>query len=386
MGMRHDTKYHLLYYLGVVVFSVFYTLNYNVYAAHYNGQFGEFVIEPRISQFITGLDVIVAAIMIAIPVIFRHGVIRIGKLAILNDQRSKYIALGFIFLLVLQGYVLSSRGIAFASPDIRDELPYSAWELHVFDVIRYLETAEEGNVLSLRAPAIPFFTDRLTYDFYNPHAITELAPILSSDNGLELRQRLAEKNIRYVIVPNEASTLYHSSLALQNLSNIMTLVESDTDFIRLNFKNYDIYKLLDGYEINMLESGFNWSEFNYATIERSDQDLTVNVRTENVDKVYNRAVLTTKLELHDKPLILAMRYWSETYSGNATFYMEIRDGDVGRILWGHGLQYTAGQTNREVVVLPSVITGKSIEFRIYIISNGAGNHILSINQLGIAYA
>ena len=58
-----------------------------------------------------------------------------------------------------------------ASPQKMDQLPPSKWETNVIDVIDYLKSAENGNVLAVRAPAIPFFTNRTSFDLFNPHTL-----------------------------------------------------------------------------------------------------------------------------------------------------------------------------------------------------------------------
>jgi hypothetical protein len=123
------------------------------------------------------------------------------------------------------------------------------------------------------------------------------------------------------------------------------------------------------------------------------------VKTGSADKLFNRVVLDTQINLAKKPLLLSMDYASSSKSGNATFYVEIRsnqDNNIhgGRnnntienkkILWGRQLDNTDGKFRNEAFVIPGEIVHKPLELRLYIITLGTGEHTLSVKNSTIGY-
>jgi hypothetical protein len=291
-----------------------------------------------------------------------------------------------VLLLAFQAYTISSTSIASATVVSSNTPPYSGWELYVFDVVNYLNEADEGNVLSVRAPAIPFFTGRVSYDFYNPHTITQMTSLLSSQNSTDFKKGLSEKNIRYIVVPNERSPLYQSTINLQNISNILDYAKTDPDFIKLVFTNYDVYKYVDHYAVNLIDQNHVWDTLNYAKLIATTDNMTIFVSPEKTTKIYNRGILTTDLKLEERPLIMALEYVSTSDVGDASYSLEIRSADSENILWGRALANTEGASVREVFMIPSEVFSDPIEFRIYVVTEGLGHHQIVMKQLAIAYA
>jgi hypothetical protein len=382
--MRTETSYHRLYQIGVIVFVIFYTLNNSLYTAQYDDGFGGFILDPKYGPLVGPFDVWVSVALIVPPMILKGAKMhpRIQSPVI----RTRIYTIVLVLLLAFQAYTVSSSSIASASVDSPDTPPYSGWELYVFDVVNYLNRADEGNVLGVRAPAIPFFTGRVSYDFYNPHTITQMTSLLSSQNSTVFKNGLSEKNIRYIVVPNERSPLYQSTINLQNISKILDYAKSDSDFIRLAFTNYDVYKYVDHYAVNLIDQNHVWGTFNYAKLIATTDNMTIFVSPEKVTKIYNRGILTTDLKLEERPLIMAIDYVSRSYVGDASYALEIRSADGENILWGRALVNTQGESVREVFMVPSEVFSDPIEFRIYIVTEGLGHHQIVMKQLAIAYA
>lgn len=144
--------------------------------------------------------------------------------------------------------------------------------------------------------------------------------------------------------------------------------------------------------INLLDPVYNWSSINHANLEQNGSILYIKTITKDTDgKLFNRAVLNINSSLSeiskrsDLPLSLSLQYASRSFEGNATFFTEIRSTNSSEILWGSPLLYTDGKTLDQTFVLPNSIAKIPIEIRLYIVSNGAGNHELIITKATIAY-
>jgi hypothetical protein len=114
--------------------------------------------------------------------------------------------------------------------------------------------------------------------------------------------------------------------------------------------------------------------------------IKVNINNDTqIEKIYNRAVLQTqinKTSLH--PLLLDLDYTSQSLSGNATFFGEIVDNN-GKIMWDTILTNTNGKLADETFILPNNIINKPIEFRLYVSTDGPGEHILNVRKAIITY-
>ena len=143
--------------------------------------------------------------------------------------------------------------------------------------------------------------------------------------------------------------------------------------------------------INLLDEKDIWRPFSHTIISQSDGTLTMSVDTNNTKKIYNRALLQTEINwTKSKPLLLNLDYASESLKGNATFLAQIRENpDVDttikskNILWSRYLHNTSGKLINETFVLSPEIANKPVEFRLYIITEGAGQHTLTIKKANI---
>jgi hypothetical protein len=322
----------------------------------------------------------------------------------------KFSSLILLLLLGIQICILSftSGSIATVPHSKIDQQAPLRWEHGVFQPIDYLKNAQAGNILSLRAPAIPFFTNRTDFDLYSTHALNVISPLLETKDLTLLKKKLSEMAIRYIVLPNEKSSLYYleQHLAIKN-SNFIETINTDPDFHRIRYDEFDVYKYdPTHFGINLNDKQGSWKPFINAQIVKTDNGgslynnaLNIVVKTGSADKLFNRAVLDTQINLAKKPLLLSMDYASNSKSGNAMFYVEIRsnqDNNIhgGRnnstieyknILWGRQLDNTDGKFRNEAFVIPGEIVHKPIELRLYIITLGAGEHTLTVKNSTIGY-
>jgi hypothetical protein len=137
-----------------------------------------------------------------------------------------------------------------------DQLPPSKWETNVIEVIDYLKSAENGNVLALRAPAIPFFTNRTSLDFFNPQTFAyNISSVLSIENSSTFKEKIADMGIRYIVLPNQNNSLYYSVQNLMADSKLVDFINTDSDFDRISLENFTIYKYNSAsHKINVLDN------------------------------------------------------------------------------------------------------------------------------------
>jgi hypothetical protein len=247
LSSQKQQLHYKLFSYGIIVLATFYFLSYSLYTWNYDNHFGGFWIEPNKSSFMTlpdlRLGIALIAALILLQVLDQQISLRLKKY---NLQR--YLAFAFMALLAVQIYILSSSlsssGRVRTAPIERiDQIPPSQWEEDVFEVITYLNGSESGNVLSFRAPAISFFTNRTNYDLYNPHTFSSfISSLLSSGNSTILKQKISEMAIRYIVLPNERNNLNYLVENIMPRSSFIDVIETDDDFRKSSLSKFDIYE------------------------------------------------------------------------------------------------------------------------------------------------
>lgn len=185
----------------------------------------------------------------------------------------------------------------------------------------------------------------------------------------------------------------------------MSLIPVEKFEVRANEKATGIFYNI----IDLLSKRYTWSAASSASLLQNQEGLTINARTnDDNEHLYNGAVLKTHIDttttteqdiqypqLSPIPLSLSLDYASQSLKGNATFYAEIRydvsrinpqDGVADSVIWSSPLQNTGGKPiTNQIFVLPSEILNKPIEFRFYVITNGAGDYVLELQKANILY-
>jgi Dolichyl-phosphate-mannose-protein mannosyltransferase len=386
--------FHKLFYYGIIVLATYYFLSFSLYTWIYNNHFGGFWIEPHKSPFVTLHDLGIAAFLFAALIIFELKEQKISlRLKKYNFQR--YLAFGFMALLAVQIYVLSlslssSGRILMAPIETIDQVPPRGWEQNVFEVVNCLNTPESGNVLSFRAPAIPFFTNRTNYDLFffgTFHSL--ILPLLEqAKNSTLLKQELLDNGINYVVLPNEKNSFFYLVDNVMKQYNFIQLINNASEFEKRSLEKFDLYKstpTLPSSVLNLIDENNIWKPVNLAGVMHDERNLLIYVNIDNnvhTGKQYNRAVLQTQINTALYPPVLDLEYTSQSLSGNATFYAEILDND-GKIMWARHLTNTGGKLADETFSLPSNIIDEPIEFRLYVITDAPGEHFLTVTKADI---
>ena len=144
-------------------------------------------------------------------------------------------------------------------------------------------------------------------------------------------------------------------------------------------------------EINLIDNNHTWKPFRDAIISQNESGLEILVVTNHTGKIYSRAFLPTQINsTMNKSHILNLDYASESLKGNVTFMAQIRDNtskvtnnSSSKVLWNNALNNTNGQLSNETFTIPGKITNKPVELRLYAITNGPGEHILTVKKASI---
>jgi hypothetical protein len=147
-------------------------------------------------------------------------------------------------LIIIQVYNLSTSGILLASPQMFDKKPPSDWETNVIEVVNYLNNnSEQGNVLSVRAPAIPFFTNRTSFDIFSPQTFAyTLSPLFSTGNSSDFKEKIEDLGIRYIVVPKKVNPFYYSVINSNLESTLLPIINDNDEFDKIVFKDFNVYK------------------------------------------------------------------------------------------------------------------------------------------------
>jgi hypothetical protein len=291
-------------------------------------------------------------------------------------------------LLVTQVYTLSSSGANLIPLKGKEHVPPPGWENNIFEVIDYLNNSEQGNVLSVRAPAIPFFTNRTNFDLFNFQTFAyNISDVLSSNTSNLFKKRLLEMGIKYIVLPSERNNLYYAVENLTTRYPILKSLSTDKEFEYARLKHFNIYKYIPNAtgSINLIDKNHEWQAFGQTTVVQKPGNLFIAVVTDKQQKIYNRAYLQTVLKLEEKPLVFRLDYEVVAKIGNATYAVEIRDPNTNRIVFNSLLNYTLGSSSSESFLLPKDIVNKPLVFRIYVATEGRGQHVLSVTKASIIY-
>jgi hypothetical protein len=336
-GMKRGSEsstYGKIFYYGLIVLATYYFLTFNLFIWNYDEHFGGFWLEPNKGSFITFNDFWIAAILMGGLILLELGGQKIAPYT-KGHNLQRYSSFAFIALLGIQLYILSNSGIMLTSPEKMDRVPPPGWETNVFQVIDYLKNAENGNVLAIRAPAIPFFTNRTNYDFFHPQAFAyAISPLLLTENSSLFKQEISDMGIRYIVIPNERNPLYYLVQNLFKESKLVQMINTDDDFERIRFKDFDIYKYQPASDrINLLDYDHKWKPRKNITISQHNGNLNIVVITNQTDKVQNLALLKTRLNLTERPLLLSLSYSSKSTLETATFKVGIGCRNQDKLLF-----------------------------------------------------
>ncbi len=386
MGMSRKGVPYKLYYYGVIAYSFFYFLSNSVQAWFYSNKFAGFWIEPY-NDPILGLSDIVILVAFMSPLIILE--LRENKIRqlFMKDELRKvqtFVVIPLVLMLGFQLYALYSSQISFGSLEEINKTPPGGWENNVFDVVNYLNQTENGNILSVRAPAISFFTNRTNFDLYSPHTFATIFPLLQIENSTLFKQKISEMNIRYFVIPNENSQLYSAVQYLAKDSKLLQTL-ADDDFVHISLKSFDIYKFDKSGGVNLLNNSYSWIPVNDAKISTNNSALNIAVQTNNTNIIYNRGILQTQINFSKPPVLLLLNYASQSHNGQATFYTEISDVVSDKFLWGSLLDNTEGKFETKTFLLPDTILNKQVKIKLYIITIGPGDHMLIVKKLRVTH-
>ena len=365
----------------------YYFLKYNLVSLNSNNFVGLFI-DPFKSPIITIADLGIAAILVSPVLIHKIWQYRLAG----SRQRENrlvpnaLIVAIFSILLVIQIYALGSSGANLIPLKGNEHIPPRGWENNVFDVIEYLNHAEQGNVLSVRAPAIPFFTNRTNFDLFNFQTFAyNISDVLSTNTSNLFKNSLLKMGIKYIILPSERSNLKYAVKNLTTRYPMLETLSADKDFEKVSFKDFNIYKFTPTVagRINLIDKNHIWKSFGQAEISQNADNLTIRVDTHEKDRLYNRGFLQSQLNLTN-PLLLSLDYKVETNVGNATYAIEIRNRNSSNILFDSLLDNVSGNATNKTFILPTNINlDEPLEFRVYVITQGTGYHALTINKLSV---
>jgi glucose/arabinose dehydrogenase len=132
--------------------------------------------------------------------------------------------------------------------------------------------------------------------------------------------------------------------------------------------------------VDLIDPGKNWEPIYDVDLNRSATDMILAVDTNRTSKIYNRVYLNETISFLVPPK-LDLVYSSNSINGKAVFAFEILDSSNNSILLTSPLNETLGKIEEASFRIPQLIGESAIEFRLYIITEQPGRHILDIKRL-----
>jgi len=247
-GFRKTTTPYKLFYYGIIVISTYYFIFKDMLMPKFNGHFGGILLDSQKDPKISLMSLEWAALLILIllvielkePILIRY----FSKIKFPRFLTKKYFSLiiiAFFVLLGLNVYTLYTTGVVLDPPEKMDLVAPIAWEANQTEVIDFLNHSEEGNVLSLQAQAISFFTNRTNFELYDTHTFNSISSLLQTEDPTEFKQKISYMNIKYFVFPNENSAMYEKTQRFSQVYNMTNILETDESFQKVILRSYNIY-------------------------------------------------------------------------------------------------------------------------------------------------
>lgn len=384
LAFSRNSVWHRIYIFSMIVFSLYYYLQYDLAITNQNGHFYAMWIDPKISPYIGYMGLITGgALFIGFLLI---DFVQSRRKQNLVNSKVKYITLVFPIIFAFGCYFLLSANLQLSSESIDIFSLNRPWENDVFEVIYFLKYADEGSVLSVRAPAISYFSNRTNFDVYNPHIFSRVVlPILNSSDGISLEKKLLDLNIKYIILPNGDNPSYTIVNNIEDRYKFQQKLQSSHNFSTIPLKHYTVYKL-NGPKSpvdDLLGSQYQWQEHGLKLLNNDSSFLLLSETMSNQTQ-FNRMYLNMDIPSSDKPLMMVINYSSGIVNGNASFIFEIRESSSEKVLYSYSLKDTHQKGQIQYLLLPAKVTGKDIELRFYIITNEPGKSYLKLTEAKIS--
>ncbi|HEX5185838.1 MAG TPA: hypothetical protein VFV86_03020, partial [Nitrososphaeraceae archaeon] len=243
MKVNIESTLHYLYCYGIIIFSTFFFLNdsLSMWIYQQGSIFSGFIIDKSLG----GLFELLVAFILVLPLVLFKYIRRIDVFQRLRRQNvNKYIATISIVLVCVQLLILGGNTIPATPLEIVDTHAPLNWEGNSVEVANYLnKNPDKKSIFSIYVPSIPFFTNRTTFDIYYPGTFISIYPILHANDSSSLERELNEKNIGYIVIPNQYNTdLYKYVLNVNSKFDFIGSIRTDPNFIRIQLPHFDIYK------------------------------------------------------------------------------------------------------------------------------------------------
>ena len=135
----------------------------------------------------------------------------------------------------------------------------------------------------------------------------------------------------------------------------------------------------NGSMINLVSPQQQWVPTVGLKLSKSNGSLDMLTETNITDKQFNRVVLNSDLDSAERPVLLYLQYASKSFSGNATFLLQVKEKDRDRY-WTQLLNNTSGHFKKELFVVPDYIIGNPVEVRLTTFTDGPGRHSLVVRE------
>ena len=134
------------------------------------------------------------------------------------------------------------------------------------------------------------------------------------ENSSLFKEKIADMGIRYIILPNQNNSLYYLVQNLMAGSKLVDNMNTDGDFDRIRLENFTIYKYNSASrKINLLDNEHIWKPRKGVVVSQDDGNLNMSVISNQTDKTKKLALLKTRLNLTERPLLLSLSYASRLF-------------------------------------------------------------------------
>ena len=138
---------------------------------------------------------------------------------------------------------------------------------------------------------------------------------------------------------------------------------------------------VDNRTINLIGQNYTWKPIYDLKVDTNESGIHLSVNTKRKNEIFHRAYILETLNGTTGPTNLTMLYSTYTLNGSAKFAFEILNSKSSKILVSQILNDTRGTVQKVTIKVPTIPQALPAEFRLEVITDRPGNHILNVEKI-----
>jgi hypothetical protein len=256
-------------------------------------------------------------------------------------------------------------------------------------VIRYLQEHKNDNLTVIATPIyswIPEYVFRIPASYLVP---SDVCPILSCTNGTKVISQedkvlfVEDAGFRYRLEGNDMTGNHLRKTYDEHSKNVSTIIGKRQDKIILP-QPWSV-NLTEHPGMNLIDKEHVWKPNDHSRVDQNSNGLSIIFKSHKT-KESSGGYINTRIEnITSRPLLLYLDYATNSPNPDTKYYVEIKDIGNNKRYFKHDLVHTLGNLTHSLFIVPSDIVEKPLKFRLGIVTNSAGEHVLTIKRAAVVF-